>query len=72
MTRKAQPRPTVRELIGTLDAFNDSQEIADGCRQAARALGSRGYYPTEAAVHIEGLYRLACLMAHELQRREAT
>jgi hypothetical protein len=56
------------ELIDRVEVFDDSYEIVEGLRDMALPLGARGYYPKEAAAHIEGLWVLAQDLAKELKK----
>lgn len=54
----------------TMAVFADSQEIADKLREMAVDLQD-GYWLSEAATHIEGLYKDACDMQRTLTRLRA-
>lgn len=59
-----------------LDAYNDSQEIADGLRRVGHELDSlrryaSAYWCFEAAIHIEGLYETARQLARYVSKLQA-
>ena len=60
-------------LIDRVQAFDDSQEIADALEIiATTTIAADAYWLKEAAVHIEGLFELATKLGKALESIETT